>query len=470
VEVIIVDTDLMVPARRRDALGHQEFAACVARHLDVLGPGSVIALQGSWGRGKTDVLDRVFQHFKQRTADRGPAPIKIDPWRYGTPDLVRPVVVALLERLPGSGWKQDEKLKRVVQTLLRAGNMMLFKAVTMVMPTPVGEIVGAGEKPFGDLIAGLFSGEPAERLVDPDPVEVMAERFRELIQRYLELRGDDGGTMLICVDDLDRCLPDHQIAMLEAIHFLTSADARCSFLVALDPMLVQQAAIAHYGTDKFDSNKYLDKLFTIRVSLPELRDESVKSLLRTELACLRPMSAAAAPQAVQSVGSLLPDGLGVTAEQLEHAFAEVFRLPELKNPRMIHKTCDRIMLMALANAAKPDPRLVGTDRVYAIVVWCAIAERWPELRQILQDTAPSGWANNLSIVCRSYGFTAGFASELSGAQVEQSLKKYSNVQDRLPGKLRQPDLGEFLHGLVLPVPGLVTVLAEVDHAMAALGL
>jgi len=34
-------------------------------------------------------------------------------------------------------------------------------------------------------------------------------------------------------------------------------------LIALDPTLVQQAAVTHYKTAGFDSNQYLDKLLTL---------------------------------------------------------------------------------------------------------------------------------------------------------------------------------------------------------------
>ena len=71
--------------------------------------------------------------------------------------------------------------------------------------------------------------------------------------------------------------------MLEAIHFLTGAGAKCSFLIALDPVLVQQAAITHYQTTGFDTNQYLDKLFDLRVNLSTLRSESIERIISVEL-------------------------------------------------------------------------------------------------------------------------------------------------------------------------------------------
>ena len=51
-----LDTGLDLPP---DALGHDDLARAIIYKAVHLPPGSVIAVQGSWGRGKTDVLARV---------------------------------------------------------------------------------------------------------------------------------------------------------------------------------------------------------------------------------------------------------------------------------------------------------------------------------------------------------------------------------------------------------------------------
>ncbi len=457
-------------AATEDALGHQRLADAVTRHLDALPPASVLALQGSWGRGKSDVLGRVHDRFAQRAKEHGaPEPLRLDPWQYGTPDLIRPVVLALLSRIRAEDWRGKEKLQIAARTLIRAGNAMLFKALTVVVPAPVGEIIGAAEQPVAEGLDALFSGGPTQKPVDPDPVKVMAERFRELVEGYVGQR-DRRWPLLICVDDLDRCLPDHQIAMLEAIFFLTAAGADCLFLIALDPMLVQQAAVTHYRTAGFDANKYLDKLFTLRLSLPELGESSVQALLGHELGGRTLPVRAASANAAWSMESLLREGLDVTPEEMAQTFREVFSLPELKNPRLIHRVCERIRLLALANLQERDQRAIGADRLYALVTWCAIADRWPDLRQVLQDTRPENWTDNLKIVCFTYGFTDVFGNGHTIAEIEDALKKRSNIPDRLAGRLRWPDLGEFLNGLVLARPGLVDELVEIDAAMIQFAL
>ncbi len=53
----------------KDALSHDSFADAVLRHGYALPQSSVIALQGPWGRGKTDVLRRIHEKLKNRATE-----------------------------------------------------------------------------------------------------------------------------------------------------------------------------------------------------------------------------------------------------------------------------------------------------------------------------------------------------------------------------------------------------------------
>ena len=192
---------------------------------------------------------------------------------------------------------------------------MLFKAVSIV--TPFGDIISAAERPIDDLLKSLLDGDNQAE-IDADPVYTMAERFKELVDEYLAATPSEQGRLLICVDDLDRCLPDHQIAMLEAIYFLTGAQAQCSFVIAIDPVLVQRAAHSHYKTTGFDSDQYLSKLFDLRLNLPSLRSEHIEIIVKSRLA----PPAWIQPKKGKSLGEVLQDALGLDGDVLAPASPE----------------------------------------------------------------------------------------------------------------------------------------------------
>lgn len=442
----------------RDALRHDGLAVAIAGHIENLPPGSVIAVQGSWGRGKTDVVTRVFDLFADLSAaGGGPAPIWIDPWQYGRPDLIQPVIVELLTRTRNRSADRKKLLRDTARTLLRASNAMAFKAVSVFVP--FGSVIEAAQEPVDALIASALDGNGQRPGADADPVHEMAVRFRDLVDEVVSPAGQAAGRpLLICVDDLDRCLPDLQIAMLEAIHFLTSAQANCVFLVAIDPLLVQQAAFTHYRTDALDINQYLDKLFQLRVNLTALRDAQIADLVAAQFAVDAAAEAA------------LRDGLGAGREQVQAAFSEVFFVPELTNPRLVHRAFVRLRLAAAANVRAGHAVLRDPGMLAATVAWCAIAERWPQLRQLLQAASHAQWRANLTAVAGSYGQWDAAWAKKDGAARAELLAAATAITDRLPGRLAQPDLGYFLSELILPGRETVLALQEIDVIFVSFGL
>jgi hypothetical protein len=445
-------TEVISQRARVDALSHQRLATGLIAHLDALPLSSVISIQGSWGRGKTDVLARAYMELRTRAREVGsPEPLWLNPWQYGTPDLIRPVVLNLLARLQPN--QRSSTLRRATKTLLRASNAMLFKALTVV--APFGEIIGAAEGSVDDFIKEIFEPQQNSGPVgqDADPVAAMAERFRELVDEYSTLKNYKTGRLIICVDDLDRCLPDHQIAMLEAIYFLTGAGANCSFLIALDPTLVQQAAVTHYKTAGFDSNQYLDKLFDLRINLPSLMNDSIQELIREELS--RDIKIG---DNRTTIASLLHDAWSVEIENAVHIFTELARFPELTNPRLIGRIVERLQLLARASLIAGDTRLGGDPNVFnAVVHWCVVAERWPQLRHTLQAIDPATWAPVLQTLMESY----------SGSRRSQN-DIWDNIIVRMPNKDNNPDLGKFLE--LIQGSRYLDRLVLVDGVMVSLGL
>jgi hypothetical protein len=441
-----------------DALQHDVLASEIAGHIVNLPAGSVISVQGPWGRGKTDVVTRVFNLY---SAESGPEPIWIDPWQYGRPDLIYPIVVELLSRMRGRSGNGD-RLRAIASTLLHAGNAMVFKAVSVFVP--FGSIVDAGQEPVDQLIDRALEGDSRRPDGDADPVHEMAVRFRDLVDVVLSahdpardpVTGASSKPLLICVDDLDRCLPDHQIAMLEAMHFLTSADANCVFLVAIDPALVQQAAFTHYRTDALDINQYLDKLFQLRLNLTALRPAQIEELVTAEFT----------PDAVE----LLQDGLDARPAAVKAAFSRVFFVPELTNPRLVHRVFTRLRLVAAANLRAGRAELRASDTLDPLVAWCAIAERWPQLRQLLQASRHDQWHANINAVCGHYGYWEGPWATRDEKAKTVLLEEAASIISRLPGRIKQPDLGDFLSDLFLPEADLLVTVQDIDAILVSFGL
>ena len=428
-----------------DALHHDRLAVQIASYIASMPLGSVIAIQGPWGSGKTDVLARVGATLSNQSGHT--EPVGINPWKYGKADLITPVVMELVVRVtrakPGDQDK-GKAFRKLAETVVRAGTAMAFKAVTVF--APFGEVLGAGQGAVDEYVKGLFNkpdGTPRD-VEDLDPVAEIARRFSALVGEYAALVSAKG-RLVVCVDDLDRCLPDQQIAMLEAIHFLTAAQAACSFIVAIDPTLVRQAAETHYGTTRFDSHRYLDKLFDLRLNLPSLRADDIRPLFAELLA-----------RNVTEEGMM--SAFGTSRDNIADALAHVFVWPELTNPRLIVRTVKRLQLLADALVEADDVDLQDRPTLIPLCVWIAIAERWPQLREILQATDAVNWENNVVLIAYHSGVTSVAETEDERDDLDAALKSAANVLARLPSPDQSPDLGPFL---THPIDGQINVLSMI---------
>lgn len=372
-----------------DALDHSEFARALLNTVLILPEGSVVGLQGPWGRGKTDVLARVTSlvlddlHF----ADEFVEPIWINPWQYGTPDLLTPLVIKILGRIPSKQRVNKKSLWVAASSIIKAGINFGCKAATATIPG--GGIFDHALEPIQQVIDGLFEAVDEEhdaRSVerpDLDPVAAMGKRFSELIDALANPDADKKAKrVLICIDDLDRCLPDRQVAMLEAIRFLTCHGARACFLIALDPRLMQGSLKAHYQSHSFHADEYLDKLFHLRITLPAVATENVEVLINSILST---GSADGPTQGPVPMGQQLRTALGDRSGDLPALAAEALSSNNLRNPRVIERILTRIFFLLIPESSAT---ATLTKELKLLLVWLAIVERWPEVRSLLQGSAP----------------------------------------------------------------------------------
>ncbi|MCK6522336.1 KAP family NTPase [Myxococcota bacterium] len=441
------------PLLPEDALGHDAFARTLLRHVRQAPVGTVIALQGSWGLGKTSALARVAKltHQEQLPGFADGA-LWINPWQYGTADLLTPLVLALVERgVRAVEGKRRERgaLERAAGSLALAGLSFGAKAASLSLPG--GVLWDKGGEELRKVAQGWL--EPKSASGPPsDPVAQMAASFRELVEAALD--ADQlavGGRLLICVDDLDRCLPPRQVALLEALNFLTSAGAPASFLVALDPTLARQAVRAHYKTDDFDPDRYLDKMFHLRVNLPGVGPEQLRALIKTRL-----REGVTDDDGERSLGARLVARFGEHAGQLDELGPQALTVSDLRNPRLVDRALRKLRVLVGTAGA---PRRFGADEARLLLWWLAVTERWPALRTALQEAG-----ENEKEATRRY-------EQIDGRCRGQSAQgRLPASVERLPTPEQSPELAEALGAVRLNPRDAALILLQHDRALVAAGL
>jgi len=106
------------------------------------------------------------------------------------------------------------------------------------------------------------------------PKEIQS--FRDALEDLLE---ELGITLVVFVDDLDRCLPKTAISTLEAIRLLLFL-RRSAFVIAADDVFIRGAVRVHFagtGLDDDIATNYFDKLIQVPLRVPRLGPNETKA-------------------------------------------------------------------------------------------------------------------------------------------------------------------------------------------------
>lgn len=262
-----------------DAVAETVVAAVLDDRLDPIALG----LSGSWGSGKTSVLELVRSGLEARgdASDQKILVISTQPWRYDPGVGPKESLIAeVLEALDGE----------VVQTAGDRAKTILKKLVGRVNWAKAFKVAAkaglALQLPSVDDLLGLVKEDKNE----PDSPERGLAGFREEFQELLDSL-DRVSRVVVLVDDLDRCLPDTVVETLEAIRLFLSAKGM-SFVIAADEERVADAIQQRLQAPKPNDPEaetpaklYLHKIVQTTIPLPGLSrfdTEAYLLLLMTE--------------------------------------------------------------------------------------------------------------------------------------------------------------------------------------------
>jgi formylglycine-generating enzyme required for sulfatase activity len=363
-----------------DALDFEPYVDALADIL--LDPAThtplTLGVFGSWGSGKTSLMtmlrDRVAGGEEQTATPRHRT-VWFNAWKYNQEDaLWRALLLLLLDDLeqllgadpppPVEGEPPPEKLLDLLRealyhetawsekgarrpdwgqalsagaglafNLLLAGPLQTLLAKEAIEEAKKG--FGKGE-PLGQLgkLLGAFRREELTHYqAQLRSLEQFQRNFERLVEALLRRPGQAPRRLVVFVDDLDRCLPQKAVQVLEAIKLFLDVRG-CIFVLGLDDEAVENAVRAHYHGE-VKAREYLEKIIQLPFILPPIEDEPMRAY-------------------VQSLAPALPDP----------RCAEVFSQGLAPNPRQVKRTLNIFLLLsrlvarraALAETITP-PRL-----------------------------------------------------------------------------------------------------------------
>lgn len=226
-----------------DGLGFDSYVDILLKAINSFDSKSplTIGIHGRWGSGKTSLMKMLEKRFG---SDNNVKTIWFNAWRYRKEDIIwRAFIMKLLYKLS------------------------VFKNLKEADWTRV----------FGELIKPFFSSNPnLENIKEAlsygqriDSMDEFEKGFEKIVQDVVK-----DGRLIIFIDDLDRCLPEKTIEILEVIKLFLDVP-RCVFVLGVEKEVIERGIEVIYKSGEqgipISGKDYIEKIIQIPFTLPPIR-------------------------------------------------------------------------------------------------------------------------------------------------------------------------------------------------------
>lgn len=255
----------------QDKIGRQPFVDKICGVVDSLQKDQnfCLSINGAWGSGKSFVLQMIeYQLSKEEEY----IIIKYDAWENNFyPDPLIAIFYCILDTLQNKFYlmndakkiqkaikqsfkeRANKKLSEIIEKLYQVGKWGAVCAFAIEIIKTV--IVQAKSSILDNK---LFDDYKSYQALLADSISVLnaLTTFQEYVNKQTKL--------IVLVDEIDRCLPNEQLIVLERLHHLFKVK-NCAVVVALNKEAIYKNFDANYGGN---GKEYLRKFFDYSFNLP----------------------------------------------------------------------------------------------------------------------------------------------------------------------------------------------------------
>jgi len=275
----------------RDLLNFTGVAQSIAELVVQAGGKPIsIGVSGAWGIGKSSMMKLTQTALRGREAPGGPTFVFVDfnAWLYqgyddaraALMDVIATKLQAVAEDKKTLRDKAGELLARVNWYRVgRAAASAAFSVATGLHPAGlIGGTLSLVKAQLGKDGEGKENAK--EKWLRDKPDETPPQEIQALRDAFVELLRELNVTLVVLIDDLDRCLPETTISTLEAIRLFLFME-HSAFVIAADQAMIKYAVKRHFQDvdDPALVTSYFDKLIQVPIRVPALGLQEVRAYL-----------------------------------------------------------------------------------------------------------------------------------------------------------------------------------------------
>lgn len=209
-------------------------------------------IYGNWGSGKSTIIHFMNEKISTNEKNKNVLGIVFEPWKYEYAKDGH-LLFALLRKIEKELKMEGKKWKSLARNLLTIGSWAGEKFLSVDAIKVKEDMEMFEEKIFTEYETWV------------DSVEGFRNEFQNAVKSGLKNLKKE--KLIIFIDDLDRCLPENTIRLLEAIKNFLFVD-QCLFVIAIDHGVVSEMIEEKYKLHHGYGSEYLMKIIHYFFELP----------------------------------------------------------------------------------------------------------------------------------------------------------------------------------------------------------
>lgn len=259
-----------------------------------------IGVSGAWGVGKSSMIRLIKKSLAEHPEQSDKFVfVEFNAWLYQGYDDAR---AALMEVIATQLKDEAEKRKKGIDKAkdlfrrvnwLRVAKLTFGATASMALGIPPIGIVGDVARLAVDAMAGDLNeesikkaegvagdiGKAADGLIKPKTESSPPKEIQAIRNGFEETLKELDVTLVVLIDDLDRCLPETTISTLEAIRLFLFLE-HTAFVIAADNEMIKHAVKKHFdGVNDDLVTNYFDKLIQVPIRVPPLGTQEVRAYM-----------------------------------------------------------------------------------------------------------------------------------------------------------------------------------------------
>lgn len=219
----------------------------------------LIALYGEWGSGKSSIFNTLKEEINEKSTSENTI-LVFNAWEV---EHDKNLELSLLEFITHK-IKRTKQIQFNIQTcekLLKTFSSGLHLNAKVVS-LDIGAIIEKANGEFG-IENSYYSRK-----------ERFKKAFSYIVDEYIKerkIKKNEKKTLVICIDELDRCEPENVLNLLSTIKHLYMTNENVKFICGIDRDAIKKALMCKYDSI-IKSEEYLEKIFDISFTMPDKLD------------------------------------------------------------------------------------------------------------------------------------------------------------------------------------------------------